>query len=192
MNKTPLMSVNELKPLVGMEVEDDTWDATLKQALLLAESKAETFLQSPLRLVENLNDTFDIKLSNYHNRMGKDGYYTLVTKNRFIRSGVVVTVKGVIKDFNVTDDCLYDYDKGIIKVPVADVARYITVSYSSGFSDGPSLPNWVATLILRLATDIYALPDEDKRNAARGSLTEMPDVYASHHRQVPFAIRPIL
>lgn len=192
MNQTPLLSINDLKPLIGMEVEDDTWDATLKQALLLAETKAETFLQSPLRVAEDLKDTFDIKLSNYYNRMGKDGHYTLVSKNRFVRDGFKITVKGIRDDIDVTDSCLYDAEKGVFKVPVTDVERYITLEYSSGFANSGDIPNWVGTLILRLATDIYALPDEDKRNAARGSLTEMPDVYATHNRQVPFAIRPIL
>lgn len=189
-NAELLVPLERLKARVGMAVEEDVWDATLKEALAIGVTEAEDFLRCKLSITEN-KDVFDIALSNYLNRLGGDGRYTLVTKNRFISNVKVYLVTRANERNDITDTCLVNSDKGIVMVPTAGVTRYIEVEYSSGVT-ADTIPEWAADLVLTLAGDAFALPNEDKRTGARGVQQNLVSTYEAHHRQVPFAIRPIM
>ncbi|MEG1728762.1 MAG: hypothetical protein RR280_04385 [Bacteroidaceae bacterium] len=187
MSYEPLVPINRLKPRVGLLIAEPAWDEPLTEAMLIAEAKATDFIGSTVRKKTGFKDTFDIALSNYLGRMGRDGHYTLVLKNRFISDGFKVTVKDPRGDADKTDQCIINQELGVIKLPVTGVIRFVEVEYDAGLET--DIPYWIENLVLTLASEIFALPDADKRNGGRGSLESLPDIYAAHHKQVPFAIR---
>lgn len=192
MTQALLVPIDRLKPRVGLPIREDEWDEVLTEAIRIGTSEAEDFLRSSLELKPDNLDVFDIATSNYLGRVGDDGYYTLVTKQRFIKNPVVrlVTREPGVKE-EVTDTCLIDLEKGVIKLPVKGVVRYVEVAYSSGLTP-ETIPSWTSELILVLAGETFALPDDKKQRGVKGSAANLESTYATHHRQIPFAIRPML
>lgn len=183
-----LIPIARLKPRLNIPVGETAYDELLEEAINIGEARASDFLRSPLRAETSKKAIFDIKMSNYFNKLGEDGYYTLVLKERFIAPTPIVTLKDPRGDKPKSDECIFDFEKGVILFPCKDVIRMVEVEYDcSGV-----LPIWVEDLVLDIASEVYALPDEEKRQGERGGLANLPNIYAAHHKQIPFAIRPIM
>ena len=136
-----LIPIARLKPRLNIPIGETAYDELLEEAINIGETRASDFLRSPLRAFPAKKAIFDIKMSNYYNKLGDDGYYTLVLKERFINASPVVTLKDPREDKDKTAECIVDVEKGVILMPCKDVIRMVEVEYS-GSGVLPDWPTW--------------------------------------------------
>lgn len=185
----PLVALERLRIRTGMHPQEAQWDPTLTEALRIGKTEAENFLHVELSVKTN-DDLFDLQTSNFKDRLGKDGLYTLVLRNRFVSNVQVILTLLDGETVEVASACRIDDSKGVVRVPCSLAHRYIQVTYTSGVTK-ETCPDWLQDVILSFATLNFALPDTDKQAGSQNDRESLVRTYEHHHRQVPFAIRPI-
>jgi len=105
-------------------------DPAIESAISRAIIKVENFLKTSLAACE-VTDLFYV---NDYTGEPLDGYYRLVLSNGFVRGSVSVSsMLGVSGDPTASAGALFDLQRGVVRVPVAEAGRYVSATYRSGY-----------------------------------------------------------
>jgi hypothetical protein len=198
MDSILLVEVQELKDRMAINPDLVGVDPPIESAIRAAQLRVEAFFDSPLSLATTV-DTFFLD-SEAFSGVQPGGLFRLFLNRAFLSAAPTLTFGG---GWNSTYgevpplDYTCDLTRGIVYVDAMSYRDvYVTVSYSSGYSDIGQIPPYIKEAILAYSPIIFNIGQVTNRNQEAEAGYKVAGEHAlavlsPYTRNIGMALRPL-
>lgn len=193
-----LLDPDEVKLRLGLSDEIDIAES-LELAIRAAQAAVEAELQTSIQRIVGREDLFYVD-SDEHSGVQIGGLFRLLLTNGFVVGGSPIVTYG--DSWNTASSAVdsslmrLDLDRGLVYVDASEYSsKYVKVVYTSGFTSGTAMPDWLKEVITLRVPDALKMnqpkdPATENTNKAGKSLRL--DLMESRVRNIGFCLRPLV